>query len=60
MAILINIEPAHECHEPLQKGMDAAAKGCSKYRSPYHPDTKEFDLWLLGFMAQKHGWIIEW
>ena len=59
MAILVNIEPAEEAYKPIKKGMEAAKNGANKYCSPYPPDTQDFDLWLLGYMAQTHGWDIE-
>ena len=60
MAILVNIEPAEECYEPMQKGMEAAKKGDTSKDNPYDFGSREYALWLVGFYAQTHEWIIEW
>lgn len=70
MAILVNIEPAHECYRPIQMGMLAAEiEGLTEKDNPYNlvnasktkaADRRKHDLWLLGFMAQRNKWIIEW
>lgn len=62
MAILVNIEPAHECFEPMQQGMEAAQAEIPTSQNPYRnePCSREYALWLIGYMAQKHSWDVEW
>jgi hypothetical protein len=60
MAILVNIEPAHECYEAMQEGMKAAKQGKPETANPHVKNSRDYALWIMGYWSQIYEWDVEW
>jgi len=60
MSILITVPESLQ--ESIEEGVDASGdSGATIANNPYSGDgTLQEDAWMLGFLAEKNGWDIEW